>query len=166
MASRDEFRIRRSSFRGNRQAIKDLIESQTVSLEREYLFTTVLFRGFFLIGGLVLLLIERGALLGAVPFFTIASYVWIYRSLSNNRMNDYAIKSGERLLFDESRRNADFVDVDDDIDRDFVDDLIRIRSIRSDGNLRVLTEPVALLTGALLLILVRLDVYNVLGSFV
>jgi hypothetical protein len=163
MASRSEFKVSRSEYRENRYAIREIIERQNTVIDREFLFTTTIFRAFFLIGSLVVMLARQDALVGAIPLFLVISMTWAYRTSLNERINSYAIRWTEKILFNEASRYAHLTASEEERDQDFVDDLIRIRTMRPNGSFLYL-EPVALCVGAISLIIIRLG-YPSLSHF-
>lgn len=155
MASRSEFKSSRSEYRENRIAIREVIERQNSVIDREFLFTATVFRAFFLIGSLVVMLARQDALVGAIPLFIVVSLTWAYRTLLNERVNSYAIRWTEKILFNEASRYAHLTTNEEERDHDFIDDLIRIRTMRPNGSFMYL-EPAALCAGAISLIAFRL----------
>ncbi|HEV7289723.1 hypothetical protein [Sphingomonas sp.] len=166
MSTRTEFKINRSGYRANRAAVLDLIDKQNNIVDREFLLSTVIFRIFFLVGPLVVMMTQREALIGAAVLFFVVSFIWIYRALLNERINSKTIMWTEKILFSAASRNAHFSPDDEERDQEFVDDLIRIRTVRPAGLLPLYFEPLALLMGVELLIFSRLfygSIYNLVG---
>lgn len=166
MSTRTEFKVSRSGYRANRAAVLDAIDKQNDIIDREFLISTVIFRVFFLLGSLVVMVTQREALIGAAVVFLVVSFIWIYRALLSERVNSRTIMWTEKILFSAASRNAHFTPDDEERDQEFVDDLIRIRTVRSSGLLPLYFEPLALLMGVELLIFLRLfygSIYNLVG---
>jgi hypothetical protein len=164
MASKSDYRANRSAYRENRLEIKEMIERQSSVIDRDYVLTSSLFRSFFLLGGLILVLAPRESLFGAFPLFLVAALSWAYRSLLNSRINADAIMWSERLLHREAARFAHFSAAEEEDNNDYIDDLLRIRTLRPSGTIQLLFEPAALLIASWLLILLRLNPPAFLGA--
>lgn len=163
MATRTDFKSSRSNTRESRQILRDFADRQTNYLEKDYFITSVLFRSFFLLGSLILIMSRSEHILSAIPIFFITMLIWIYRSVANHRQNSLAIRRTERILFDQrfdrnSDSNSDNFHNSSENDDIMIDNLIRMQSARSDSLFAYSIEPVFLFFGIVSLAAIRLDV--------